>query len=607
MEFHIENLLLVLLAAWGAGQLARRVGYPPVLGELIAGLLLGPPLLGWIHGSEALAVLAEVGVLLMMLYIGMEIHPEELFKASWPGILAAFGGFVTPFVLAYFVVLWLGGTVMAGLFVGIAVGVTSLATKSRILVDLKLLNTRVAHVLMAGALFSDTAALVVFAGMMGLVDVGTLQLGTLLVVAGKALAFFVITGLVGWKLFPYVTTRMHKAGITNRTLNATLILLVALLFAAMAEMAGLHAILGAFIAGLFLREGMLQRRLLSDINNLVHDVSIGFLAPIFFVTAGFEVTFDVFQTDLALLIWVLVVAIVGKVVGTALFYLPSGHGWREGLTIGAGMNGRGAVEIIIAGIGLQMGIIDNTIFSILVFMAIFTTATVPMLLTWSVRWLRSRGELVASGEGREGIVIVGAGPTSQLLAQQLADIEDVTMVDANREHCQQAREMGFDAICGDAQKQEVQQEAGVGNAKALIAMTTNAEINIIAAQIAFLVFDVDEIFVMIDERTTEGMKTILNDIGALPMCALPVDMVEWDYRISHGLAEVVERKVEEPTSLRAFVDCNDEREILPLIIRRDGEVTFPCSAVSLKRGDEVIALESPHSCMVDRPRQPTGV
>ncbi|MFO7946259.1 MAG: cation:proton antiporter [Armatimonadota bacterium] len=339
MECHVENMLLVLLAAWVAGQIANRIGYPAVLGELIAGLLLGPPLLGWIHGSEALAVLAEVGVLLMLLYIGMEVHPQELFKASWPGLLAAFGGFVTPFALGYLVIMWFGGDAMAGLFIGIAVAITSLATKSRILVDLKLLNTRVAHVLIAGALFSDTAALVVFAGIMGIVDVGAIQLGALSVVAGKALLFFVITGLVGWKVFPLVTDAMHKAGITNRTLNATLILLVALFFAFLAELAGLHAILGAFIAGLFLREGMLERRLLVDINKLVHDISIGFLAPLFFVTAGFEVTFDVFHTDLPVLIWVIVVAMVGKIVGTALFYLPSGHGWREGITIGAGMNG----------------------------------------------------------------------------------------------------------------------------------------------------------------------------------------------------------------------------------------------------------------------------
>ncbi|MFW6042629.1 MAG: cation:proton antiporter, partial [Chloroflexota bacterium] len=97
MEFSIVNLLLVLLAAWIAGNVVARMGYPSIFGELMAGIILGPPLLGLLHGSEALAVLAEVGVLLMMLYIGMEIDPKELFKASWAGTLAALGGFFTPF------------------------------------------------------------------------------------------------------------------------------------------------------------------------------------------------------------------------------------------------------------------------------------------------------------------------------------------------------------------------------------------------------------------------------------------------------------------------------------------------------------------------------
>ncbi|MBD3293122.1 MAG: sodium:proton exchanger [Armatimonadia bacterium] len=590
MHFDIANFLIVLFAAWLAGQVARRVGYPPVLGELIAGLLLGPPLLGLIHTSEALGVLAEVGVLLMMLYIGMEIHPDELFKASWPGVLAAFGGFITPFVGGYFVTIWFGGEPLAALFVGIAVGVTSLATKSRILVDLKLLGTRVAHVLMAGALFSDSAALVVFAGILGVVDVGALDAGTISVVAGKALLFFIVTAAVGWKLLPYVTNRMARAGLTNRTLNATLILMLALLFSYMAELAGLHAILGAFIAGLFLREGMLERRLFADINKLVHDMSIGFLAPIFFVIAGFEVTFDVFTTDLWLLIAILVVATVGKILGTALFYLPSGHGWREGITVGAGMNGRGAVEIIIAGIGLQMGIIDNTIFSILVFMAIFTTATVPLLLTWTVNWLRSRDELVVSGQARDGVLIIGAGPTARLLARRIGEKQPVWLVDANIDHCEAARDAGFHAVCSNAKTEESLALANAERAQALIAMTPNAETNIIASQIGFLVFDVPEIYVMIDEQITKGMGNILRDIGARDMCAFPVDIEEWDYLVSHEQAEVVEEEVTKQTSLGAFVD-HFEGAMLPLIVRRQGEIAFPCSAAMIDAGDTVIALE----------------
>jgi Kef-type K+ transport system membrane component KefB len=537
-------------------------------------------------------VLAEVGVLLMMLYIGMEIHPNEMFKASWAGLLAAFGGFITPFILGYYTVILFGGEALAGLFVGIAVGVTSRATKSRILVDLKLLGTRVAHVLMAGALFSDTAALVVFAGILSVVDAGSLDFAGISVVAGKAILFFVVTAAVGWFLLPYVTRRMSVAGMTNRTLNATLILMVALFFGTLAELAGLHSILGAFIAGLFLREGMLERRLFDDINKLVHDVSIGFLAPVFFVTAGFEVSFAVFRTDLWLLIAILVVATVGKIAGTVLFYLPSGNGWREGLAVGTGMNGRGAVEIIIAGLGLQMGIIDNTIFSILVFMAIFTTATVPLLLTWTVNWLRRRGELVSAADARDGVLIVGAGPTARAFARQLGEEQPVRLIDTNRENSDAALKEGLDAVWGDANRERDLARAGAEMTQAMIAMTPNPGANVIAAQIAFLVYEIPEIYVMVGASTTGGMSTILADINAQPICAYPVNIRKWDDRVRHDLARVVEIPVAEKAALGSVLEQIGGEEVLPLLIRREGDNRLPCSTLTVRPGDVVMALRS---------------
>src|SRR5690606_24840280 len=156
-----------------------------------------------------------------------------------------------------------------------------------------------------------------------------------------------------------------------------------------------------------------------DLMGAVRDSSIGFLAPIFFVTAGFQVSLSVFRDDLTLLLAIIGVATVGKVVGTAAFYLLSGNGWREGLTIGGGMNGRGAVERIVAGIALEMGLITREVFSILVFMAIFTTATVPFFLKWGTEWLRSRGELVRAQGRRSGLIILGAGPTAREVARAL--------------------------------------------------------------------------------------------------------------------------------------------------------------------------------------------
>ena len=133
----------MLAAALAGGALAKRLGYPSILGELLAGILLGPPLLGVLGTDDGLAVLGEFGVLLMMLYIGIHIDLSDLRRASRAGLLAAAGGFLVPAGLGLTVTLAMGHSVPAALFVALAMGVTSLATKSRILIDLKLLDTRI--------------------------------------------------------------------------------------------------------------------------------------------------------------------------------------------------------------------------------------------------------------------------------------------------------------------------------------------------------------------------------------------------------------------------------------------------------------------------------
>jgi Kef-type K+ transport system membrane component KefB/Trk K+ transport system NAD-binding subunit len=597
MELSLLNLLLVLLAAWIAGTLVARVGYPSIFGELVVGIILGPPLLGLLESSEALSVLAELGVLLMMLYIGMEIDVKELYKASWGGFLAAIGGFITPFALAYVVVtLLFNGTTMAGLFVGIAAGVTSLATKSRILSDLKLLDTRIAHVMMAGALIADTLSLIVFAAIISLADVGTLEVGRLLVVGAEVTAFFVVSVFMGLKVFPIAWRWVSRWGFANRTFYATFILLITLLFAELAELAGLHAILGAFLAGLFIREGIsVERRLAGELTELVRDVSIGFLAPVFFVMAGFQVSLDVFTNSLPLLLTIIGVATVGKIVGTASFYLFSGNGWREGITIGAGMNGRGAVEIIIAEIALRAGIISQEIFSVLVFMAIFTTATVPVFLKWGTDWLQRRGELQRSSDKRVGTVILGAGPTARAVAKALRTAsQPVWLVDRNIDHCQFAQAEGLDAIYGDALDENILHEAHLAEARWFLALTPNTETNILAAQLARNVFSVPGVFVLLTRTEQGSLVNMLSEIGAHPIHHQDLNIREWDDQIARAdLMKQAEVPVSEPTSAQTMLEelRRNGTKFLPLAVMQNGYRIPFVAADTLESGDTLLVLQ----------------
>ncbi len=577
MELNLLNLVLILIAAWTGGSLATRLGYPAVLGELLVGIVCGPPLLGWFSGGEsfaALNVLAQVGVLLLMLYIGMEIDPSELGKASWGGLLAAIGGFVTPFVLGYTIVVYgFGAGAITGIFIGIAVGVTSLATKSRILLDLKILDTRIAHVMLAGALIADTISLVVFAGVLGFTEKQSLEWWDLVLVIARVLVFFACAALVGIYGLPFLFRRVDRLGVSHRGVYFFLVLIIAFAFGESAELAGLHAILGTFAAGLFLREGMLDPKLNRDLHELVRDVSVGFLAPIFFVMAGFEVRLDVFQTDLALFFCIVGVAFVGKIVGTVLFYLPTGNGWREGVVLGAGMNDRGAVEIILAGIGLKMGLISQEIFSILVFMAILTTASVPFFLKWGVAWLGRHNLLVRSDEKRRVTLIVGAGPTARALASVLRTSQPVWLIDGNAAQVEQARAEGHNAVHGNALDVEALVRARASEAGRALCMTGNVEINLLAARFLRDTFAVPALHVPAFGSDAGATNPGLDQAGATMLFDRPLALGDWDHWFSRGSVDFEKILVDE-SNLILSENTTEEtgaRLILALERQRDGK------------------------------------
>ncbi|ALJ05634.1 hypothetical protein APS56_11070 [Pseudalgibacter alginicilyticus] len=568
--FDILNLFIVLLSAWGAGALIKRIGYPAILGELLVGVIIGPSLLGLVESSSTLVIISEAGVILLMAYIGMEINFKDLGKASWAGLLAAIGGFIVPFGLGYYAVTQFGGTHMAGLFVGIAVGVTSLATKSRILVDLNLLDTRIAYVLMAGALISDTLALIIFAGLSSFIDAGSVDMTEISLIGGKIILFFAFTTFLGIYFLPKLGKWMANRKIDNRTTYFTLLLLIVFGLSELAELVGLHGILGAFMAGLFIKEGVFHEKITKDITRVFHDVSVGFMAPIFFVTAGFHVTLDVFQTDLELLLVILGVAFIGKILGTVLFYLPSGNGWREGLAVGTGMNGRGAVEIVIAGIGLQKGIISQEIFSILVFMAILTTLSVPVLLTWTTNWLKKRNELVKQFS-RKGHIILGANPLALLLGKHLSETNKVVFVDANKGLCENASNLGFECIHGNILEEATLSEASAKDFKTFIALTRNNEINLLSSQLANDVFFIPEKFIVISPNTSNGEKggiNLLSTASASTLFSSKVDIQPWIQKVQDSTFKEIETINNKKISTREWVKLQSSKHnnLLPLVI-----------------------------------------
>lgn len=378
----IINLLLVMVIVWTTGVLFRKIRQPPVLGELLAGILFGPAFLNIIRPDETLKVLSELGIFFLMFYAGLESNPSAIKRQARLSLFVAVGGFIVPFAMGSGVCLLLGGDLLQALFIGMALSITAIAVNARIMMDLKLMPYRVSSVIIGASIIDDVLSLAVFTVILDLAS-GAVRVDALhlLIVLMKVAVFFGVCLLIGTVLYP----RLARYFATREAKGFTFALIMALLFGVFAEASGLHIILGAYMAGLYIREGVVSRELFEKISDRFVSITYGFLGPIFFVSLAFHVTFSVMQTSLLLLLILLCAAVTGKAAGAVGGALTGGMNKGEAVIVGAAMNGRGAVELIIASIGLELGIINDTYFSILVIIAFLTTLLPPVILNMIIK------------------------------------------------------------------------------------------------------------------------------------------------------------------------------------------------------------------------------
>jgi Kef-type K+ transport system membrane component KefB len=382
------DLALILLLARGLGALAARVGQPPVVGEIVAGILLGPTLFdGAIADAmfppavrQPLAAMANVGVALFMFAIGLEIEHQTVRGRGRLAALAALGSTAVPFglglVLAAYV---LDGHAPARqhitfmVFVGLAVSVTAFPVLARILADRGLTRTTLGGIALATAAIVDVVAWIALAVVQAAASGNGGQWRVVLIVAFAAAMMLVVRPLLHRYLAPARTSA------TRTTWPLALVLVGAMLSAAATEAIGLHPIFGAFLFGLALpRQGTAFLR--TDVHDRVGQIT-ALLLPIYFVVAGLQVDLSRLHaaaiTQFAAL---MLVAVAGKFggtyLGTRLLRLPP----RPATALAALMNTRGLTELIILGVGLQIGLLDRSLYSLMVAMAVVTTVMTGPLL-----------------------------------------------------------------------------------------------------------------------------------------------------------------------------------------------------------------------------------
>jgi len=388
----IINLLLILVVAWFLGWLFSRRGLPVMLGELLAGIILGPPLLGIVTASPSIELIAEMGIFFVMFYTGVEMDPRELLEHFWPSLAVAVGGFVLPFALGYVAARAFGATLYQGLFVGMGVSISAIAVQSVIIHAMRINRTYLGHIIIGAAIADDIFALIAMSVLLGLARTGTVEFAAVSVVVLKVAAFFGVTIVVGHFVLPRFTRKLH-----DREGKAfTFAMASALAMAYLAELAGLHLVIGAFLAGQFVREEIMDERIYHAISDRFYGLSYGFLVPIFFASLSFHLHFTLSAGFVALAAAVTLAAVAGKLFGCGLgMYVLRRNPW-EAAVVGFGMNGRGAVELVVASVVIRLsaelmssGAISEPLltgeqFSALVLMAFVTTLLAPIMLRWSV-------------------------------------------------------------------------------------------------------------------------------------------------------------------------------------------------------------------------------
>ena len=437
------DLLILLAGIWLVAVTLRPLGLPTIMGELIVGVLVGPAVFGLIEPSEAITLLADIGIFFLMFHAGVETQPAEFFDALKRSLGVALVGAIVPFGVSFGVATAFGLDPVGAVFVGLTMTATAVVITLKTLKDVGLADTRVARVIVASCVIDDLLTLVFFGLVVGVLSGGSFEPMDIAVTLAKVVAFFGLAVLIGRFAYPRFTLPFRSEG----GKGFTFVLLVAIAAGLFAEAIGLHMILGAYLAGLFFEEKVAHPNLVRVVADRSYGIAYSFLGPIFFMSLGFSITFDISPSGVAFLVLLTAAVIVGQIVSAGSMALRMGLSAREALTVGVGMCGRAELAMILASLALTQGAIDPSIFSVLIFTMFVLNLFTPFALKGCSVLLEGRtarlegggfgvllpdkfsgAPLVGRFEGRlplalpnvdGGVVVYGYGPEVHSLISEL--------------------------------------------------------------------------------------------------------------------------------------------------------------------------------------------
>jgi Kef-type K+ transport system membrane component KefB len=380
-------LVIVIFAAKMGGYVSSRFHQPSVLGELLVGLILGPTILDMLFSwpifhepallEEALTLMAELGVIMLMFLAGLELHLSELLSSGKVSALSGILGVLVPLGLGYSTAVLFGVDSTEALFIALTLSATSVSISAQTLMELGVLRTRVGLGLLGSAVFDDILVILLLSASFVLISGGASEgLGGVGVTVLGMGAYLLVAVLIGLFLLPRLVIWVERLPISQGIIAFALI--ITLLFAWAAEVIGsMAAITGAFLVGLFLARTPFKERIEQGVSTMAYS----FFVPIFFVNIGLAVNMRaVGENAILFAVIITIVAVLSKIIGSGLGALIAGFERRESLQLGIGMVSRGEVGLIVASFALSEGLLTSGNFSIVVFMIIVATLITPPML-----------------------------------------------------------------------------------------------------------------------------------------------------------------------------------------------------------------------------------
>lgn len=395
----ILQIALLMAVGRGLGEIMQRIGQPSVMGELLAGIILGPSLFGWIWPEAQHAIfpktpeqkamidgIAQVGILLLLLLTGMETDLKLVRRVGKAAIAISIAGILVPFACGFALGEFLPDALLpdpqerlvASLFMGTALSISSVKIVAVVVREMNFMRRNVGQIIVATAVIDDTIGWIIIAVIFSLASHGTLDVGSVAKAMLGTFVFLALSFTIGRRLV-FQLIRWANDNLVSAAAVITVILLLMSVMAMITHLIGVHTVLGAFVAGILVGESPILTR---QIDERLRGLISSFFMPVFFGLAGLSADLSVLRDPNLLMLTglLVVIASVGKFGGAFVGGTLGGLNARESLALASGMNARGSTEVIIATIGLSIGVLSQNLFTMIVTMAIVTTMAMPPML-----------------------------------------------------------------------------------------------------------------------------------------------------------------------------------------------------------------------------------